>query len=63
MLSDGPSRFEGDPPLYVYAPDLIRRWSQTFSGGSKKTQSNNEGSVKERNIEVIRCRCNLPHFR
>ena len=64
MLSDGLScRFEGDMPLYVYALNLIRRWSQTFSGGSEKTQTNNEGSGKERSNEVARCRGDLPHFR
>ena len=57
------NRFEGDPSLYVYASDLIRRWSQTFSGGLEKTQLDNEESGKKRSIEVVRCRSDLPYFR
>ena len=57
------SLFERDPPLHVYAPDSIRGWAQTFSGGSEDTQPDNEGSGKKRGIEVIRCRSDLPHLR
>ena len=37
----------------MYAPYLIRRWSQTFSGGLEKTQFNNEGSGKERSLVQV----------
>ena len=57
------SWFERDLPLYVYALDPIRGWSQTFSGGSKETLPNNEGSGKKIGIEVVRCRNDLPHLR
>ena len=57
------SRFERDLPLQVYAPDPIRRWAQTFSGGSEKTQPDNEGSGKKIGIEVVRCRSDLSHLR
>ena len=44
------SRVEGDSPLHVYAPDLIKGWAQTFSGGLEKTQSDNEGSGKKKEV-------------
>ena len=56
------SIFEGDLPLYVYAQDLVRRWSQAFSGSTKETQPDHEGSGKEGSIKVIRCGGDLPHF-
>ena len=57
------SQFEGDPSLHVYAPDPIKGWAQTFSGGSEKTQPNNEGSGKKRIIEVVRCMSDLSLLR
>ena len=47
----------------MYAPDSIRGWAQTFSGGSEETQPNNKGSGKKKGIEVVRCRSDLPHLR
>ena len=47
----------------MYAPDPIRGWAQTFSGGLKETQPDNEGSGQKSGIEVVRCRSDLPHLR
>ena len=47
----------------MYASDPVRGWAQTFSGGLKKTQPDNEGSGKKISIEVVRCRSDLSHLR
>ena len=47
----------------MYAPNPIRGWAQTFSGGSEKTQLDNERSGKKKGIEVVRCRSDLPHLK